>query len=592
MNSIGQYFSLAIEPLGYALLHSLWQGVLVMVLLFAVLKIFKLEKPSIRYQFGVAALLLLAITSLITFNYYYQQKLFTPQLGGATAITFQSQFDLTSAVVITDYLQLNFNYIIGLWLLGVSIMSVRFLGGWLYLIKLKNKATDCVNHDLVEQLAALKKRLAINQSIRLKISAAIDVPMVIGTLKPVILLPVTMLTGMSASQIEMVLAHELAHIKRYDFLINLFQYGMETLLFFNPTVWMISNFVRSEREHACDDLALDVTGDALAFAQTLAHVETIRLSPNMAMQFAHKNNLLNRIKRLTGMKTQNVIDLKIMGLLVVATVMMSFGWYSINSNKEAETVPTMEEPLMVNTFTPTPNNSQQSADQTTATAKKVIEPKILPVPPKEIPADSTEKEEQWRRRNHHPAPPMPPRALEDWSEEFAEKFAARFKEFYDEHGEELEELIKEMQEEFPAHRREEMRAMAHEMRARAMEMRDRHREDEEFAMHHARRMSEEAKVNMQKQEEQLKIMQEELKKHEAEIKLMQENLEKFEVELKDMLVADGYLKKKESLENFEFDRSGTVWVNDQEVKPEHAEKYKELYKKHFKEAPRGMRYRR
>src|SRR6185436_4431619 len=132
------------------------------------------------------------------------------------------------------------------------------------------------SRDLQHLVHTLSARLGITRAVRLVESAAVDVPSVVGWLRPAILLPISSLTGLTHQQLEMVLAHELAHIRRHDFLVNALQSVAETLLFYHPAAWWISRQIRIERENCCDDLAVATCGDAIQYARTLAQLEELR----------------------------------------------------------------------------------------------------------------------------------------------------------------------------------------------------------------------------------------------------------------------------------------------------------------------------
>src|SRR5438045_2418615 len=124
----------------------------------------------------------------------------------------------------------------------------------------------------------LAARLRVNRPVRLLQSALVHVPAVLGCVRPVILLPASALTGLTPLQLEALLAHELAHVRRYDYLVNLVQSVIETLLFYHPAVWWISARVRDEREHCCDDLAVAVCGDPHFYASALLSMERLRVT--------------------------------------------------------------------------------------------------------------------------------------------------------------------------------------------------------------------------------------------------------------------------------------------------------------------------
>jgi hypothetical protein len=146
----------------------------------------------------------------------------------------------------------------------------------------------------------LGSALGVRHAVRLLESTAVQVPAVVGLLRPVILLPANSLAGLLPGQLEMILAHELAHIRRHDFLVNLLQAAVETLLFYHPAVWWISRQIRVEREHCCDDLAVSVCGSPLQYARALARLEELRAEPLSLALSARGGSLLHRIRRVVG----------------------------------------------------------------------------------------------------------------------------------------------------------------------------------------------------------------------------------------------------------------------------------------------------
>src|SRR5262249_31480014 len=140
----------------------------------------------------------------------------------------------------------------------------------------------------------LSLALGVRQAVRLLESTAIEVPAVLGLLRPVILLPASAVTGLTPAQLEMILAHELAHIRRHDFLVTLFQSAVETLLFYHPAVWWISRQVRIERENCCDDLAVAVCGTPLQYARALARLEELRAEALPLAVSANGGSLMER----------------------------------------------------------------------------------------------------------------------------------------------------------------------------------------------------------------------------------------------------------------------------------------------------------
>src|SRR5207248_3598485 len=143
-------------------------------------------------------------------------------------------------------------------------------------------------------------RLGLHAAAHVVESALVDVPTVVGWLRPAIILPVAAIAALSPAQVEAILAHELAHIRRHDYAVNLLQTIAETLLFYHPAVWWLSRRIRAEREHCCDDLAVSLCGDPIAYASALADLESLRSSDHRFAMAATGGSLLHRVRRLIG----------------------------------------------------------------------------------------------------------------------------------------------------------------------------------------------------------------------------------------------------------------------------------------------------
>ncbi len=157
-----------------------------------------------------------------------------------------------------------------------------------------------MNPDLLERLGDLRRRLLISRPIRLLKSALVEVPTVVGWLRPVILLPASSLAGLTPGQLDAILVHELAHVRRFDYLVNIFQCLIETVMFYHPVIWWISRCIRDEREHCCDDLVVKVCGNRVAYARALATLEGLRVEMPQLAFAASGGSLLNRVRRLLG----------------------------------------------------------------------------------------------------------------------------------------------------------------------------------------------------------------------------------------------------------------------------------------------------
>lgn len=287
-----------------ALVHFLWQGTLVALLLAAVQAVLGRRSARARYAAACAALaVMLSLPAATAWRLNVARatdparsspvsaSVPSPEIGGATR---------TLAPLPTGSIGSLAPWILLTWLAGVSFFSIRFLGGCLVAQGLRRRGTRSPGDRWEQRLSALAARLGITRTVRLLESAAVSVPTAVGILRPVVLLPLGTLTGIGSGQLEALMAHELAHIRRADCLVNLFQALAETLLFYHPAVWWVSSRIRVERENICDDLAVAVTGDPAAYARALVDLaERRNAAPRLAVA-ADGGQLWNRIARLSG----------------------------------------------------------------------------------------------------------------------------------------------------------------------------------------------------------------------------------------------------------------------------------------------------
>jgi hypothetical protein len=190
-------------------------------------------------------------------------------------------------------------WLVEAWLIGVAFFSLRTAGGFLLLQRQQRRRSSPVNGGLLEMCRTMQRRIGLNRVIRFCECTWLQAPAVLGWFRPVVLLPVTALTGLTEDQLQSVIAHELAHIKRFDAFVNVFQICVETLLFYHPAVWWLNGRIRAEREHCCDDMAVSLCGNAVEYARALTLMEQWRSAPLLAMA-ANRGPLAERILRLIG----------------------------------------------------------------------------------------------------------------------------------------------------------------------------------------------------------------------------------------------------------------------------------------------------
>jgi beta-lactamase regulating signal transducer with metallopeptidase domain len=224
-------------------------------------------------------------------------------------------------------------WIVAAWYTGVLVFFVHLLIGGIAAERLKTKSLMSVPDALHSLARRVAEQLKISQSFQLLTSSAVAGPMVVGWLRPVILVPLTSFSGLPSEQMEAVLAHELAHIRRQDYLMNTLQTIAEALLFYHPAVWWVSKQIRREREHCCDDVAVMMSGSALIYAEALSLLEEQRGSsttPQLALG-ANGGQLAMRIKRLlthrerTAASRGATLSLLSLGIVTGGTVFLFSG---------------------------------------------------------------------------------------------------------------------------------------------------------------------------------------------------------------------------------------------------------------------------
>lgn len=286
-----------LSALSSALVHSVWQCAAIAGTL-AVLPIF-VRTPRMRYAFACFALAGMPVAFGITV------WLALPQAPVDTGTRFvvpvgilaRETFD---AVPVESSTQWN---PVSLWIAGVVAVGLYRLVGWMAAQRLRHRGVCAAPAEWQSRLNELSRTIRSSRVVRLLESTLVETPMTIGVLRPVILVPLGLLAGMPTQQMEAILLHELAHIARYDYFINLLLPAVEALLFFHPAVWWVSRIVRRERELCCDDMVVAATSDAITYAKALAALEQHR-STQFALA-ATDALLMQRIHRLLGKRAAN-----------------------------------------------------------------------------------------------------------------------------------------------------------------------------------------------------------------------------------------------------------------------------------------------
>lgn len=322
MNQLEQLMPPALlRAVGFMLLHSLWQGVALALAVALLLRLLQRQAALVRYRLAAIALLTLVGLAVVTFGYYYVQEpapvaasqpavvvpaayptplVTTPETAAISANPTTAWRPLLAAT--TSYLERHLVVLVGLWLLGFVVMAVRLLAAFAYVRRLRGQQVSAVPVAWQQCLARLVARAGLRRRVQLLASSLVSSPLVIGHLKPVILLPLGVLNGLTPAELEMILAHELAHIMRKDYLFNFGQAVAEVIFFYHPGVWFLSAVLHTERENCCDDLATQLGGSPRQLAHALASLAELTYfapAPRLALALAgHGDSLLSRVQRL------------------------------------------------------------------------------------------------------------------------------------------------------------------------------------------------------------------------------------------------------------------------------------------------------
>ena len=337
----------AVYAIGWSLVQFAWQGTIVAAIAALALVALSGADARIRYWTACAAMLIMVALPIQTVVGAYMTMASEPgrnriaataptsvvpsraetpaapmpvtgttPIGGTTA-----DGSWTSALDLRSFIPA----IVVAWILGVLALSIRIAGGWVLVRRVRRQSARA-SAELAETVNRIARRAGLARPVRVIQSAIVEVPAVVGWLRPVVLLPASAVTGLSPEQLQAVIAHELAHVRRQDYLVNIFQTLAETLLFYHPGVWWLSNRIRAEREHCADDFAVTVCGDAVLYAQALSNLETSRAASALAVG-ASGGYLSGRIKRILGQPAHRNRPASV-GLALAATiavVLLGFG---------------------------------------------------------------------------------------------------------------------------------------------------------------------------------------------------------------------------------------------------------------------------
>jgi len=319
-----------VERLGWVLVHSVWQFALLAAAALLTLSVTRRSSSELRYRFLLTFMLLvvaapagtwlaLPIDTVATEVATGSVAPTTPALNSNTtsiAAAFPAieiandsqppwQGAASSVVAVTSEAESRPSWpatVVWVWSLGVLLFSIRPMLGWRTVRWLTRVGTSPVDNRLRAVFAQVVDRLPLRRDVQLLQSTLVKVPLIVGWFRPVILLPVSLVADMPTSQLEAILAHELAHVRRHDYVVNLLQVAVETLFFYHPAVWWLSRQVRLERENCCDDAAVRVTGDRIEYGRALLALEDLRGVQTTLALGVHNGSLLARVRRILSVE--------------------------------------------------------------------------------------------------------------------------------------------------------------------------------------------------------------------------------------------------------------------------------------------------
>jgi bla regulator protein BlaR1 len=296
-----------ITAFSWMLIHSLWQGLFLAIVTGVALVFAKRSSPAYRYNLVLILFMLFITGSGLTFVYEWQSTTATAltPLPGNIGVNVSSLFFNVHSVkqlikTFTDYFSANAPFIILIWFMVFLFKSVKMISCLAYNQRIRNYQVYQPSEFWANKVSLFSEKLKITKAVKLLQSGYIKVPVVVGHLKPVILMPIGLLAGLPMEQVDAILLHELAHIKRNDYFINFLQNIAEAVFFFNPGLLWISSLLKEERENCCDDIALQQTNNKMEFVQALISFKEHELYGSAyATAFPGKKNyLMRRVVRI------------------------------------------------------------------------------------------------------------------------------------------------------------------------------------------------------------------------------------------------------------------------------------------------------
>jgi GWxTD domain-containing protein len=286
------------DALSRTLFHFLWEGALIALVLAVAIRVFRPSSASTRYGLACAAMLAMVAAFGLTLAGCWPHSSTVAIPSKAPRLRVPPPVPFTWPATVPSGAPSRLNWIVLAWMLGAGLLSLRSLMAWIAATRLRRSGAFPAGEIWRTKLERLSDRIRLSRPVTLLESCLTDVPVVVGFLRPAILVPAALFTGFPPDQLELILIHELAHIRRCDYLVNLLQSIVEDVLFYHPAVWWVSSVIRAERENCCDDIVVSETHNARGFAAALAALEQNRWAAQEAALAANGGHLMNRVRRL------------------------------------------------------------------------------------------------------------------------------------------------------------------------------------------------------------------------------------------------------------------------------------------------------
>ncbi len=348
-----------ITSICWTLLHSLWQALILVAL--AGLILLKAKRSSSAVRYITLTFIGLMFIMVVSYTFYQQLNLNTPatdhqvthltmrENSGPVLVSSNHNLQQQRQTVmdtVAGFFTDNALFIVLLWFIVFIVKSLQLIIGFKHLYYLKKYNNRSVPNEWMDRLKQLQTKLNIRANILFLESALVNVPVVIGFFKPVIFVPVGLLANIPVHEAEAILLHELAHIRRKDYLVNIIQSFVEVVFFFNPFVLWLSTLIRTERENCCDDIAIEITQNKVAFVQALVTFQEYQLNKSsLALGFSdHKTPLLKRTKRIlnTNHKSLNIMEKTFISISLVVAATITFAFSTIDPIEPKHAIDTIE----------------------------------------------------------------------------------------------------------------------------------------------------------------------------------------------------------------------------------------------------------